>query len=161
MTLTPALLYVFDKHMDKHDVMDQQIWLALSRSHRIDKIFEEHQDSVVLPTAAATEMKAAVLEYLKLQAALQKHCVRNLQTKLFNMTKKAHDLWHVSLLASDLNPRKVWCLPQEDLMGKVSQLLHSCMTGSSVHHSLSEFMKKYKLALHFEFANCAGRIVKD
>ena len=46
-------------------------------------------------------------------------------------------------------------------MGKVSLLLHSCMTGSSLRHSCNEFQEKYRLALHYELTSTMGRILRD
>ncbi|CAE7513986.1 unnamed protein product, partial [Symbiodinium microadriaticum] len=72
-------------------------------------------------------LEAKVLEYLEMQHALQKLSAKKLNRKLFNLTKKALDLFHIAELASEINTRRIWCMPQEDLMGKVSLLMHSCM----------------------------------
>ncbi|OLP74536.1 hypothetical protein AK812_SmicGene45887, partial [Symbiodinium microadriaticum] len=72
-------------------------------------------------------LEAKVLEYLEMQHALQKLSAKKLNRKLFNLTKKALDLFHIAELASEINSRRIWCMPQEDLMGKVSLLMHSCM----------------------------------
>ena len=96
-----------------------------------------------------------------MQHALQKLSAKKLNRKLFNLTKKALDLFHIAELASEINTRRIWCMPQEDLMGKVSLLMHSCMTGSSQQHSCNEFQEKYRLALHFELTSTMGRILRD
>ncbi|CAE7390834.1 unnamed protein product, partial [Symbiodinium microadriaticum] len=156
MTLSPALAFVFKEHSDGSP-FDKMICLALDRCVGIDKLFQEHQHENVFPKAARLDLQRQVLEYLEMQQALQKLSAKKLDRKLFNLTKKAHDLFHIAELASEINPRRIWCMPQEDLMGKVSLLMHSCMTGSSQQHSCNEFQEKYRLALHFELTSAMGR----
>ena len=160
MTLSPALAFVFKEHSDGSP-FDKMICLALDRCVGIDKLFQEHQHENVFPKAARLDLQRQVLEYLEMQQALQKLSAKKLDRKLFNLTKKAHDLFHIAELASEINPRRIWCMPQEDLMGKVSLLMHSCMTGSSQQHSCNEFQEKYRLALHFELTSAMGRILRD
>ena len=112
LTLSPALAFVFGEHSDG-SAFDRMICLALDRCVGIDKIFQEHQHENVLPGPASLDLQRQVFEYLELQQTLQKLSAKKLNRKLFNLTKKAHDLFHISELASEINPKRIWCMPQE------------------------------------------------
>ena len=68
----------------------------------------------------------------------------------FCITKKFHDLFHLAQRANEINPALASCMQQEDLMGKIKQLMVKCVQSAKPITAVHKAMTKYRLALHLE-----------
>ena len=68
----------------------------------------------------------------------------------FCITKKIHDLFHLAQRANEVNPALTSCMQQEDLMGKIKQLMVKCVQSAKPITAVHKAMTKYRLALHLE-----------
>ena len=68
----------------------------------------------------------------------------------FCITKKFHDLFHLAQRANQINPALTSCMQQEDLMGKIKQLMIKCVQSAKPITAVHKAITKYHLALHLE-----------
>ena len=68
----------------------------------------------------------------------------------FCITKKFHDLFHLAQRANEINPALTSCMQQEDLMGKIKQLMIKCVQSAKPITAVHKAITKYRLALHLE-----------
>ena len=65
------------------------------------------------------------------------------------MPSKFHWFWHWGQRARYLNPRKTNAMLDEDYVGKIKVLVHSCSPGTELHAMVNKSADKYRWALHF------------
>ena len=68
---------------------------------------------------------------------------------LFNNPTKFHWLWHWSRRSMFLNPTRTNTFVDEDFVGKMKTVVHSCSSGSSLPHMQDVTAEKYRWGLDF------------
>jgi hypothetical protein len=144
--LGPALLHVFEKHMQSPKMQHKQIRLALRCSCRMEEIVDDHPLEVVWPNAVAEEYLANCYNFLALATCLANMSMQTGE-KLFNITIKFHYLLHVALQARYLNPRLSWTYSGEDFMQKMKGLAAACTKGLGPYEVFNKVVSKYCLGM--------------
>eukprot|EP00959_Pyramimonas_sp_CCMP1952_P393914 8253747-Pyramimonas_sp.AAC.1 len=85
-----------------------------------------------------------LLRYQKLAAAAES----NGET-LWNNPAKFHWLWHWSRKSMFINPSRTNTFIDEDFVGKMKTVVHSCAPGSSLPHMQCTSAEKYRWGLHY------------
>ena len=77
---------------------------------------------------------------------------------LWNNPSKFHWLWHWARKARFVNPRLTNCYMDEDFVGRIKDLVHSCAAGSEQQHMVVAMAEKYRYAMHFIRIDCAAKL---
>ena len=75
---------------------------------------------------------------------------------LYGLTQKFHNVFHLAEQAQFLNPRNFWVYSQEDFIGRISVLAHSCTPGTSSSKVSTDVAEKLVVAMHFEYTRRLG-----
>ena len=71
--------------------------------------------------------------------------------KLWSLVPKFHYAAHLPDQADFLSPRACWTYPGETMVGKISNLGHSCLAGTPSRKVSQSLMAKYRVAMHLSF----------
>ena len=122
---------------------------ALADLEDIQTVLHDHAKDLLLPTRASDELinraDNFLLGYQKLAAMAESEH----GDMLFSMPTKFHMLHHLARKSRFLNPRRTNCFIDEDFVGKVKVLVHSCSSGTEMHRMSARMMEKYRRALNF------------
>lgn len=72
--------------------------------------------------------------------------------KIWNMTMKSHYAAHIAMQAEYCNPRVNWCYGSESMVGHISRLAQSCLSGTAAHLVSESLMTKYRISMHILFS---------
>ena len=158
--LVPALHYAFTKISDLADPKHKAIELALRMSHKMDSVLDRHPAEVVLPTAAAAELRGAAFVFLN-QLNYLAQAYNDAGDLVFDVTIKSHMLAHIALRSGDINPRRTWCFSGERMMLHVRRLGQSCAKGIQASQIGRKMLTKYRCSLKLLFDRAAHELSND
>lgn len=124
-----------------------QISMLSKRSIDMDNLLFMNKDRPRLPAEDRAAFFKAGTEYLVLFNALGQHNV-NEGLRLFNVTIKAHYLFHCVLRSEFFNPRFGWCYGGEDYMKLSKRLMAACVQGNSKNSATKKSAIHYRVGLH-------------
>ena len=107
-----------------------------------------HREDMFLPLAKARAFQAKVGSFLQGYSALAS-LADHKGLLLWNMPSKFHWLWHLGDRARLMHPRVGCCLLDEDFVGKVKIIAHSCAFGTPGHLAPQGIFEKYRWVQHF------------
>ena len=136
------------------DPVHKRITVMLKLNCKMEDIIDEHRDSMRFPDKVAEDFRKTCFSMFHLQHGLQMHFKEHGNTKLFNMTSKAHFLCHIAINSKHLNPRKTWCFQGEDQMRRVQRLAQSCLRRLNGMDATTKMVKHLRLAMHFSWRKC-------
>ena len=128
---------------------------ALAMMVEVQDILSDHSDELLLPLPMADRIAHCVDQFL----LRYQHLAYKAETSgkfLWNMPSKFHWLWHWARKARFLNPRLTNCYIDEDFVGRIKTLVHSCAAGSSLQLMISKMSEKYRYAMHLMSADCGA-----
>ena len=67
--------------------------------------------------------------------------------RLWNVVPKFHYWWHAAVFSKDSNPRAGWVFRDEDLVGRVTKIGHSCTFGTHSMYINVPVIHKYREAM--------------
>ena len=70
----------------------------------------------------------------------------------WSVVPKFHYFFHLLQQAQETNPRWLWCYGGEDLVGKASNLAHSCLRGTPSFLVPQKLFEKYRVAMHLKWS---------
>ena len=152
MDLGPAFLALWSKYM-KPILVHKQIKLVLKLNDDMEKVlrdFSPKDGFFAVPEPEAMKLREISFSMAALHVQLSEHFAAE-NVKVLNVTPKTQSTLHSAYLAVHVHPHLLWCYKGEDMMGKVSALLKSCLRGRSPTHMASAAALKYRLALHLAF----------
>ena len=127
----------------------KQISEALEYQLKIQQILSDHKKEMLLPEDVVKELRLAIdkllVSYQRLAAAATSEGL-----VIFNFPTKWHWLWHLGERASYLNPRRAATMLNEDFVGKMKDLTHSCAAGTELHQIAMKGCEKYRWGFHFQ-----------
>ena len=101
--------------------------LQLQRMYKIIK-----NGDMFLTSSEADNILDAVERFLVHYNFLHKYWASR-GKMLYNVTIKAHVLWHIAYDAKFLNPRSAWVYDFEDFVGKICKSAQACVAGTPMH----------------------------
>ena len=107
-------------------------------------ILEQHGPHIPLDDAerCLTCVTSALLSY----AALSRSSIQK-GVKMWSVVPKFHYLWHAAYFARFQNPRMGWVFKDEDYMGRIARIAHSCSFGVHTRDIGVPLMFKYNEAM--------------
>ena len=137
------------------------LWRELASDHpqyrRVDKtmtalcdaqgILRRHAKDLFLPVEAAEQLHRRVETFLQGYQELA-HDAETAGQLRWSLPSKFHWFWHLGQKAKYINPRRTNCFVDEDFVGKIKGLVHSCAAGTELHAMIGKAMEKYRWELH-------------
>ena len=151
--LMPALMHAWKHFMHPSQKPFELIVLTgLQASCKLDEILAQYPEVDKLPRQEAAEFQSSAWLYAKCQNAAARHygSLAGGSLMIFDVTIKTHQMLHGALRAGHLNPRHGWNFAGEDFMGKMKELMQSCVRGNNPGASVIKLMDKYSYALHYQ-----------
>ena len=133
--------------MDKGDDQHKKIRFLLKNNIELDNILAEFpvtDGHYRFPEAGYRRFVSACFKVAQTTKALNEFYAGQ-DTRVFNVTSKAHCMLHVALLAKYLHPALVWCYKGEDYMRVVQTLLQSCVRGNNPFQAMNKATRHYML----------------
>ena len=144
--LLPAISDCWHEHARKDGA--QLVSQALTSLEEVQTIFHDYAKDVILPLDVCDSLvkhtDAFLLTYQRLAAEAEAA-----GAMLWSCPTKFHVFHHLARRARYINPRKTNCFLDEDFVGKVKVLVHSCVHGSEQYAMTTKMMEKYRWLLHF------------
>ena len=125
-----------------------KIYDALSASVQVKYMLHDHSKDNILPLDVADSLRTSVLKCLRIYQNLAFKAEAVTGQLLWNMPTKFHWLYHLSMRAKFLNPRKGSTWIEEAFVGKLKTMVHSCGAGSSQSQAIVKTAAKYRWVLH-------------
>jgi hypothetical protein len=150
--LLPAVHKVVEQVAAGHQ--GDQRWLQLSTALGALTLCYDilDLDTMFLTDSQFSSLTKQMQLFLLTYNALAKDAIRR-RLKLFSVTAKFHYALHLAEQARYMAPRKWWCYPGEDFVGKIAGLAHSCLAGVPAHNVSHKLMEKYRVAMHLQFTH--------
>jgi len=142
----PVLHIVWQQYSDCNLDLHKKIELLLRMSYHMDDIVDAHSADFALPEDQSEDLATAARVHFTTFNSLKKHFEEE-DYPIFQLTSKAHYVFHCCLLAHCLNPRMCWCYTGEDFMGKMRALATSCAKGALPWKVPLKMILKYLVAL--------------
>ena len=121
---------------------------CLDNQVALQDILHESREELLMPAPVAAKFQRHVDEllvnYQKLAAAADQS-----GQLLWNQPTKWHWVWHLAAWAKFINPRRANTFIDEDFVGKMKDVVHSCATGSELHAMAVKGCHKYRWGFHF------------
>ena len=95
---------------------------------------------------AFTSMKRSLQHYAWLHINFQ-------DTQRFPIRPKFHFCYHIAYFARYQNPRTSWCYKNEDWVGRLARIAHSCSHGTGGVKVSASLHQKYLVMLHLRLTN--------
>ena len=153
-----ALKLVFEKHMNRKEVVHRNVLRALRASVKLETLIDEHREEYKWPAAAADKFLETTIDLLALCTWLAQHHQRQRPPiVLFHITIKFHYLLHVALVTKFINPRLSWNYAGEDFMRIVKKLLVSCQSGTPARLIARKALRKYAHGMTSLLDDCVWR----
>ena len=144
------LWLVANKYLSMDAAHHRDMVDGLEATMGIEQIIHEHKHHAKFPAGVAAEFRRLCFRFGQCQDSLIRHF--HPDTPLFNVTVKTHYVLHLGLIAAYLNPHLGACWSGEDLMQIVRRLLVSCAPGCTPVQSQLKAIRKYALAMSFEYS---------
>lgn len=145
--LLPAIREIWHAYGQQHDhygLIDRTV----SELEGLQNILRAHGNDMFLPVPAAEQLKRHATTFLVSYQELA-FLAESAGKLLWNNPAKFHWLWHLADKARFLNPRRTNTFVDEDFVGRVKVLVHSCSAGTSLQGMVCKFADKYSWVLHF------------
>ena len=133
------------------EVEDERVSLALKHLCDVHDVLDEYSTEMFLPVAAAKQLQESVQEHLLQYSHMAKICDGR-GDMLFTVAPKHHMMTHWAAKAMYLNPRRVACFMDEDMVGIVKSIVQGCTSGSTLDKIASTVTGKHRWGLHFRDA---------
>ena len=147
--LLPALLAVCERH---HPQATDASILRIKMLQDIERFFEIIEcNNHYIPADQATEALSVTRNCLLAYCALSRMAL-NEKRKLWSLTPKLHYWFHISNFCKFYNPRKGWAFKDEDFVGRIARIGHSCIFGISHIHVSAPLVTKYLDGMQFRLA---------
>jgi hypothetical protein len=127
--LVPAMCLVL-RERGVHNRLDAHRLEAFEQLQRMYRIIAE--GDMFLTAREAADILDAVERFLVHYNFLHKYW-QSRGKLLYNITIKAHILWHIAYDARYLNPRSAWVYDFEDFVGKIMKCAKACVAGTPMH----------------------------
>ena len=114
----------------------------------VQDTLSEFPYELILPLPAAELIQRRVYDFLDSYQRLA-FLSEQRGDMLYNNPTKSHWLWHWSRKARFINPRITNCYMDEDFVGKMKVLVHSCSAGTDTHMMMAKMRDKYRYGMHF------------
>ena len=144
--LLPAVTLVCEKKASM-GIPDNKTKLRLDKrenTSRFFQILEEHH--LFLPEDAAKELLTCTTSALLSYCGLSRMAIQS-GRRLYNVVPKHHYWYHAAVQANFQNPRCGWVFKDEDYVGRVARIAHSCTFGVHAANVGVPLMLKYREAL--------------
>ena len=156
--LGDAMIAMWKRYGDLHTRDGIRIKLLLEPSLQCDEILDSHSPAdgywaLPPPNAAELVRKQRLLGQLYVQLS-ESYAAQ--EVRVFNMSAKLHYCLHSALWADKLHPHLVWRWRGEDLMGRISTLISSCVSGRTDVSATLKAAEKYGLACHYMWSAADG-----
>ena len=148
----PAVHHVWQRLGTSHGRC-RRINTTLTALLAIVNTLGENSAELILPAEAVDRLMRSTDEFLLGYQRLA-HDAESCGKLLWNNPTKFHWLWHLSRKARFLNPRRTNTFIDEDFVGKMKGLVHSCAAGTELHGMLGKTAEKYRWGLHFLAEDC-------
>ena len=141
--LGPALLRVCRKFNDHTDHAEHRI-LALDHLTSFYRIC--NASGRFLDRSVADVLMVHV-EHFLIHYNWLTHNAIALQTRVYPLQLKHHNLWHIAYHARFMNPVYCWAYQFEDHMGVIITIARNCLAGSSMTVVGNKVLENYSLVL--------------
>ena len=121
---------------------------ALGHQARVQDTITQYRRDALLPRDAAEQLRESAQSFLLEYAALARAADQE-GVLLWNATPKLHWYDHLAQRAMFLNPRVGSTFLDEDYMGCLKVLVHSCSFGVAAHEAPPKAAAMYRWAQHF------------
>ena len=139
-----------------------KIWREVARGHPqyeainevvtalcdVQQTLRAHARDMFLPQAAVDTLQTRIDDFLIGYQSLAAAAEASGEL-LWSNPSKFHSLWHLGDKGRYLNPRRTNCFVDEDFVGQIKGLVHSCAAGTELHAMIGKAMEKYRWGLHF------------
>ena len=96
-----------------------------------------------LPRESSDELFTLALTFLLDYSALARKAIDD-GRKLWNVVPKFHHMYHLAYFGRFQNPRLAWVFRDEDFVGRVSRIGHSCTFGVPAMRVPEPVIKKWR-----------------
>lgn len=146
----PALLSLWQRHMNSAITIHRQIELILKANIALEQYISDYKGEFAFPPLVAQRFEETCNTMLLLQSQVAEHFVGE-GLKLFDITSKTHMLQELAIASKYISPRVVWAFMGEDQMQRVQKVAQSCTRGVGVSVQSVKLARHYRLGLHFLF----------
>ena len=122
---------------------------ALRNLVQAQDLLHSHRDEIFLPDDAVVQLQEHIDTFLVAYQGLAYRAESGDGELLWNNPSKFHHLWHLARKAKYINPRRTNVFLDEDFVGRMKTLCHSCSPGSELHQMVYKMAYKYQWGTHF------------
>ena len=115
---------------------------------RVQSIINDYHEDVFIPLDKCDRIANLVDRFL----LCYQHLAYDSETRgefLWSCPAKFHWLYHWSRALRFINTRRTNCYLDEDFVGRMATLIHSCAAGSDSIQMVVKMLQKYRWATHF------------
>lgn len=144
----PALLFVWQQlvvsEIDETLMGDPNmlVLVALEALDSVAMIVDNFADALFLPPDQSELLKRGVEKFLRCYSRIAKYC-DDAKILAFSTVPKLHFLWHWAQRAGFSSPRLSGCFLDEDFVGRIKEILESCVRGRELHLAAAAGVQKY------------------
>jgi hypothetical protein len=149
--LLPVLTQLSQETMDPHEPMHEHRHKAFTAINRFCELIDE---SPPVPTTEQARHAEQMVSLFLTEYKWLCDWAKTRHLKLFPLKPKFHMLWHMSKDFKFLNPKVTWTFKNEDYVGKISHLAHSCSYGISRPQVNSPMCSQYRCLMHLKLERC-------
>ena len=146
--MVPAVLALAQKYSDGSRHWRHQVRMMQKLASVYDTV---HTAGIALTSEQFARMSTDANEFLLEYSFLSQEAAAA-EKNLYAVMPKHHYFFHLVQQARFLNPRWSWCYGGEDLVGKASNLGHSCLDGTPGRLVAAKLMHKYRVAKHISWS---------
>eukprot|EP00959_Pyramimonas_sp_CCMP1952_P276575 5781391-Pyramimonas_sp.AAC.1 len=115
---------------------------------KVQDLLHDYKEELFLPVEVSKRIMNHVDDFLLRYQKLASGADSNGEA-LWNNPAKFHWLWHWSRRSMFLNPSRANTFVDEDFVGKMKTVVHSCSAGSSLPRMQDASAEKYRWGLDF------------
>jgi hypothetical protein len=147
--MVPVVLELAQQHLSgtrkgQHEI---RLMTKLAACYKI-----MHESGSVFDAADSKTFTKAGQDFLDEYVYLAGHYENRLEDeKRYSIVPKFHYFYHLVQQAAWLNPKKCWCYGGEDVVGRASNLAHSCSRGVAPALVPCKMFEKYLVAMHCQW----------
>ena len=145
--MLPAVHDAWKEMAEGHDDY-ATILRMLGALEEVQSILRDFSNDLFIPLGQSDRLAILIDDFLIRYQRLS-YASEEAGRFLWNNPSKFHWLWHWSRKARFVNPRRTNCCIDEDFVGKVKKLVHSCSAGADTQRMVVKTMNKYRWAMHF------------
>jgi len=155
--LVPAMMEMAKLYVKESDTYSMRRFFCLRSLSDAYNVVD--RNPLFLNTAEFVQYKDNVQNFLShyvFLAIQSAKCVDRVGQFQWSFTVKFHYMFHIADDAEFISPKAFWCYGGESMVGLMTRIAQSCLSGMPPHRVTEALCLKYRIGKHLQFSEMSG-----